>query len=76
VVTACAFPLFALLIGENTDFHMALWGHSYLVALFGSAVFMALGKPGLAFVGLVKGADLRNFSRASPTRSIWCTSMC
>src|SRR3954447_21043708 len=25
---ACAFPLFAFFVGGNTDFHMALWGHS------------------------------------------------
>src|SRR5436305_1829304 len=28
-VTACAAPLFAFLIGQNTDFHMACWVHSY-----------------------------------------------
>jgi len=53
VATSCAFPVFALLIGKNTDFHMALWGHSYLVAFFGCAVFMVLesrGSPSLALV--------------------------
>ena len=29
-VTASAAPLFAFLVGRDTDFHMALWGHSYL----------------------------------------------
>jgi peptidoglycan/LPS O-acetylase OafA/YrhL len=52
-VTLGLFPLFAFLIGRHTDFHMALWGHTYLVALFGSGVFTVLqsrGSPELAFL--------------------------
>jgi peptidoglycan/LPS O-acetylase OafA/YrhL len=41
-VSLALFPLFAISIGRNTDFHMALWGHTYLVALFGSIVFTVL----------------------------------
>ena len=50
--TACFFPIFAWFV-ELSDFNMAMWGHSYLVALFGSMVFMVLeGKsaPQLAFL--------------------------
>lgn len=48
----CFFPIFAWVI-ENSTFTMAVWGHSYLVALFGSTVFMVLdhrGAPQLAFL--------------------------
>jgi peptidoglycan/LPS O-acetylase OafA/YrhL len=65
VVTACAFPLFALLIGENTDFHMALWGHSYLVALFGSAVFMVLESTGSPALVLLRSPLAEFFARIS-----------
>jgi peptidoglycan/LPS O-acetylase OafA/YrhL len=38
---ACFFPVFAWFL-TLSDFNMAMWGHTYLVALFGSAVFMVL----------------------------------
>jgi peptidoglycan/LPS O-acetylase OafA/YrhL len=65
VVTACAFPLFAFLIGENTDFHMALWGHSYLVAFYGSAVFMVLESRGSPSLALLRSRSAEFFARIS-----------
>jgi peptidoglycan/LPS O-acetylase OafA/YrhL len=65
VAAACAFPLFASLIGENTDFHMALWGHSYLVALFGSAVFMVLESTGSPSLALLRSRLAEFFARIS-----------
>jgi peptidoglycan/LPS O-acetylase OafA/YrhL len=65
VVTACAFPVFAFLIGGNTDFHMALWGHSYLVAFFGSAVFMVLESRGLPSLALLRSRSAEFFARIS-----------
>jgi peptidoglycan/LPS O-acetylase OafA/YrhL len=65
VATACAFPLFAFLIGENTDFHMALWGHSYLVALFGSAMFMVLESRGSPSLALLRSRSAEFFARIS-----------
>jgi peptidoglycan/LPS O-acetylase OafA/YrhL len=65
VATACAFPLFALLIGGNTDFHMALWGHTYLVALFGSAVFMVLENRGSSSLALLRSRGAEFFARIS-----------
>ncbi len=50
--TACFFPVFAWGI-ENSNFSNAIWGHTYLVAFYGSTVFMVLdrrGKPQLAFL--------------------------
>jgi peptidoglycan/LPS O-acetylase OafA/YrhL len=50
--TACFFPVFAWFV-ELSDFNMAMWGHTYLVALYGSMVFMVLdhrGAPRLAFL--------------------------
>jgi peptidoglycan/LPS O-acetylase OafA/YrhL len=63
--TACAFPVFAFLIGGNTDFHMALWGHSYLVALFGSAVFMVLENPGSPSLALLRSGAAEFVARIS-----------
>jgi peptidoglycan/LPS O-acetylase OafA/YrhL len=65
VVTACALPVFAYLIGENTDFHMALWGHSYLVAFFGSAVFMVLESRGSPSLALLRSRMAEFFARIS-----------
>jgi peptidoglycan/LPS O-acetylase OafA/YrhL len=65
VVTLCAFPLFAWLIGENTDFHMALWGHTYLVALFGSAVFMVLESTGSPWLAVLRSGAAEFFARVS-----------
>jgi peptidoglycan/LPS O-acetylase OafA/YrhL len=55
--TACFFPIFAWVI-ENSNFSNAMWGHTYLVAFYGSTVFMVLDqrdkpqrdKPWLAFL--------------------------
>jgi peptidoglycan/LPS O-acetylase OafA/YrhL len=65
VAAACAFPLFALWIGKNTDFHMALWGHSYLVAFFGSAVFMVLESTGAPSLALLRSGPAEFFARIS-----------
>jgi peptidoglycan/LPS O-acetylase OafA/YrhL len=65
VATACAFPVFAFLIGENTDFHMALWGHTYLVALFGSVVFMVLENEGSARLAFLRSRAAEFFARIS-----------
>jgi peptidoglycan/LPS O-acetylase OafA/YrhL len=65
VATTCAFPVFALLIGKNTDFHMALWGHSYLVAFFGSAVFMVLENRGSPSLALLRSPLAEFFARIS-----------
>jgi peptidoglycan/LPS O-acetylase OafA/YrhL len=50
--SVCLFPIFAWFV-EFSDFKMAMWGHTYLVALFGSTLFMVLecrGAPQLAFL--------------------------
>jgi peptidoglycan/LPS O-acetylase OafA/YrhL len=65
IATVCAFPMFAFLIGGNTDFHMALWGHTYLVALFGSAVFMVLQNQGSASLALLRSGAAEFFARIS-----------
>jgi peptidoglycan/LPS O-acetylase OafA/YrhL len=65
VATTCAFPVFAFLIGNNTDFHMALWGHSYLVALFGSAMFMVLESTGSPSLALLRSPLAEFFARIS-----------
>ena len=62
---ACAFPLFAFLIGGDTDFHMALWGHSYLVALFGSLLFVVLENRGAASLAWLRGRAAAFVARIS-----------
>jgi peptidoglycan/LPS O-acetylase OafA/YrhL len=50
--TASFFPIFAWVV-DNSTFNNAVWGHTYLVAFYGSMVFMALdnrGAPQLAFL--------------------------
>jgi peptidoglycan/LPS O-acetylase OafA/YrhL len=50
--SVCFFPIFAWMI-DHSDRTMAVWGHSYLVALYGSTLFMVLdhrGSPQLAFL--------------------------
>jgi peptidoglycan/LPS O-acetylase OafA/YrhL len=65
VVTTCAFPVFAFLIGGDTDFHMAIWGHTYLVAFFGSAVFMVLERGGSPSLALLRSRSAEFFARIS-----------
>jgi len=65
LATACGFPIFAILIGRNGDFHMALWGHTYLVALFGSAVFVVLENEGSGPLALLRSRAAEFFARVS-----------
>jgi peptidoglycan/LPS O-acetylase OafA/YrhL len=65
LASACAFPIFAFVIGDNTDFHMALWGHSYLVAFFGSAVFMVLENKGSGSLAFLRSGVAEFFARIS-----------
>lgn len=63
---AGVFPIFAWFV-ELSDFTMAMWGHTYLVALFGSMVFMVLdrrGAPQLAFLRSVPAAFFARISYA------------
>lgn len=44
-IGACFFPVFAWFFIQS-GFHMAMWGHSYLVLFYGAALFMVLDKRG------------------------------
>jgi peptidoglycan/LPS O-acetylase OafA/YrhL len=63
--TACAFPAFVFLIGENTDFHMALWGRTYVVALFGSTVFTVLENRGSGRLAVLRSGAAEFVARIS-----------
>jgi peptidoglycan/LPS O-acetylase OafA/YrhL len=65
VASACAFPAFAFIIGENTDLHMALWGHTYLVAFFGSVVFTVLENTGSGPLAVLRSRAAEFFARIS-----------
>ncbi len=62
--TACFFPVFAWFV-ELSDFNMAVWGHTYLVALCGSMVFMALDQRGAARLAFLRSRPAAFFARIS-----------
>lgn len=64
-VTVCAAPVFAFLVGQDTDFHMALWGHTYLVALYGSTVFTVLENRNSAALAVLRSRVAEFFARIS-----------
>jgi peptidoglycan/LPS O-acetylase OafA/YrhL len=59
------FPVFLIMIGRNTNFHMAYWGHTYLVALFGSTVFMVVRYQGSKQLALLRTPAAAFFARIS-----------
>ena len=62
--SACFFPIFAWFV-ELSDFNMAMWGHSYLVALFGSMVFMVLERKGAPQLVFLRSRFAAFFARIS-----------
>jgi peptidoglycan/LPS O-acetylase OafA/YrhL len=62
--TACVFPAFAWFV-DLSDFNMAMWGHTYLVALFGSMVFMVLDRRGAPQFGFLRSGFAAFFARIS-----------
>jgi peptidoglycan/LPS O-acetylase OafA/YrhL len=62
--TACFFPIFAWFV-ELSDFTMAMWGHTYLVALYGSMVFMVLDRRGSPWLALLRSRLAAFFARIS-----------
>jgi peptidoglycan/LPS O-acetylase OafA/YrhL len=61
---ACFFPVFAWYV-ELSDFNMAMWGHTYLVALFGSMVFLVLDRKGAPELAFLRSAPAAFFARIS-----------
>jgi peptidoglycan/LPS O-acetylase OafA/YrhL len=64
-VAVFLFPAFVVLIGRNIDFHMAYWGHTYLVALFGSTVFMVARYQGSEQLTFLRTPAAEFFARIS-----------
>lgn len=62
--SACFFPVFAWLV-EQSDFTMAMWGHSYLVALYGSMLFMVLDRRGKPELAVLRSRFATFFARIS-----------
>jgi peptidoglycan/LPS O-acetylase OafA/YrhL len=62
--TACFFPVFAWFV-ELSDFTMAMWGHTYLVALYGSMVFMVLDHKGAPRLTILRSRPAAFFARIS-----------
>jgi peptidoglycan/LPS O-acetylase OafA/YrhL len=62
--SVCFLPIFAWVI-ENSTFNMAVWGHSYLVALCGSTVFMVLEHKGAPQLTFLRSGPAAFFARIS-----------
>ena len=62
--SACFFPVFAW-FAELSDFTMAMWGHTYLVALYGSMLFMVLDHRGAPHLAFLRSAPAAFFARIS-----------
>jgi peptidoglycan/LPS O-acetylase OafA/YrhL len=58
------FPVFAWFV-ELSDFTMAMWGHTYLVALCGSMLFMVLDRRGKPELAVLRGGFAAFFARIS-----------
>ena len=65
VASALLFPVYAALIGRNTDMHMALWGHTYLALLYGSLLFMTLQNAGTGQLAFLRSKPAEFFARIS-----------
>lgn len=65
VATTCVLPIFVLAIGKHTDRHMAIWGHTYLVALYGAILFTVLQQKGAPFLSVLRSAPARFFGDIS-----------
>jgi peptidoglycan/LPS O-acetylase OafA/YrhL len=62
--TASVFPIFAWFV-ELSDFNMAMWGHAYLVALYGSILFMVLDRRGAPQLAMLRSRPAAFFARIS-----------
>ncbi len=62
--SACFFPVFAWFV-ELSDFTMAIWGHTYLVAFYGSMLFMVLDRRGAPQLAFLRSAPAAFFARIS-----------
>jgi peptidoglycan/LPS O-acetylase OafA/YrhL len=65
MATALLFPLYAVLIGRDTDIHMALWGHTYLALFYGSLLFMTLQNAGMSRLAFLRSKPAEFFARIS-----------
>jgi peptidoglycan/LPS O-acetylase OafA/YrhL len=64
IAALCLLPLFTFDSG-SIDSKMALWGHSYLVALFGSMVFLVVNAHGSGRLGFLRRPIAGFFARIS-----------
>jgi peptidoglycan/LPS O-acetylase OafA/YrhL len=63
--SVCFFPVFAFLLGRDPIFHMAFWGYSYLVVLFGAIVFSVLQAQGSRWLAFLRTGAAAFFARIS-----------
>lgn len=65
IVTTCLLPLFALAIAKHSDLHMALWGHTYLVGLYGAILFTVLQMRGSQRLSILRSRTMGFFAKIS-----------
>lgn len=63
--SALLFPVYAVLIGRDTDMHMALWGHAYLALFYGSLLFMTLRNAGTSRLAFLRSKPAEFFAKTS-----------
>lgn len=63
-LATCFFPTFVWFFGQS-NFHMAVWGRSYLVVLFGSMIFMVLNSRGATLLTPLRSRAAGFFARIS-----------
>jgi peptidoglycan/LPS O-acetylase OafA/YrhL len=61
---ACFFPVYAWVI-PNSDFSNSIWGHTYLVAFYGSLLFVVLDRKGSPQLALLRSKAAGFFARIS-----------
>ncbi len=60
-----ALPLYAFTLGKSTEFQAAAFGHSYLVVLFGSTVFLTIEASGSRSLAFMRSEPAAFFARIS-----------
>jgi peptidoglycan/LPS O-acetylase OafA/YrhL len=64
-VSLVLFPLFAFVLGAKVNSHMAVWGHTYLGALFGSILFTVVQNRGSRAIAFLRTRPAMFFAKIS-----------
>jgi peptidoglycan/LPS O-acetylase OafA/YrhL len=65
IASTSLLPLFVFAISRNSDFHMAVWGHAYLVIFYGAVLFMVLQMRGSQHLSILRSRVMGFFAKIS-----------